>query len=70
MGSISSTSKVEAYFMGDDTAGTHTANDHRYVGLFVTLTAGTPVTATSVTIYGRSIEKMQGQFAFRGIFAD
>lgn len=35
--SILATSKVEAYIMGDDTAGTHTASDHRYVGLWLAL---------------------------------
>jgi hypothetical protein len=27
---ISATSKAEAFFMGDDTSGSHTASDHRY----------------------------------------
>lgn len=70
MGSISATSKVEAYFMGDDTTADKTASDHRYAPLFISLTCGTPVAATNVTVYGRSAEKMQGTFAFRGIWAD
>lgn len=70
MGSISATSKCEAYIMADDTTTNHTASDHRYVPLWMVLTCGTPVAATSVTVYARSTEKMQGKFAFRGIFAD
>jgi hypothetical protein len=70
MGSISATSKVEAYFMADDTSANHTASDHKYAPIFIALTCGTPVAATSVTVYGRSAEKMTGQFAIRGIFAD
>jgi hypothetical protein len=70
MASISTTSKVEAYFMADDTSGSHTAADHRYAPLFISLTCGTPVAATSVTVYGRSTEKMEGTYAFRGIWAD
>lgn len=68
--SILATSKVEAYIMGDDTAGTHTASDHRYVGLWLALTCGTPTAATGFTVYGRSAEKLQGQFAIRWVWAD
>lgn len=70
MGSISATSKCEVYFMADDTTTDHTASDHRYAPLWIVLTCGTPVAATSVTVYARSTERMQGKFAFRGIFAD
>lgn len=67
---ISATSKAEAYFMGDDTSGTHTASDHRYAGALVALTCGTPTAATGFTIYGRCMEKMQGSFTVRYIWAD
>ncbi len=70
LGTISATSKAEAYIMGDDTAGTHTAADHRYVGLWLNLTCGTPTAATGFRIYGRSTEKLQGTFALRFIWAD
>lgn len=68
--SISATSKAEAYIMGDDTTSNHTASDHRYVGLWLALTCGTPTAATGFTIYGRSTEKLQGQFAVRWVWAD
>lgn len=68
--SISATSKAEAYFMGDDTSGSHTASDHRYAGLFIGLTCGTPIASTGFTIYGRSTEKMQGTFQVRWVWAD
>ncbi len=69
-GSISGTSKAEAYLMADDTSGTHTAEDHRYAWLFITLTCGTLVAGTGFTIYGRCIDKMQGTFLLRWIWAD
>jgi hypothetical protein len=67
---ISATSKAEAYFMGDDTTADKTASDHRYAGCFIALACGTPVAATGFTIYGRSLERMQGTFKVRWIWAD
>ena len=67
---ISATSKVEAYVMGDDTTSDHTASDHRYLLLFAEFTCGTPTAGTGFTIYGRSSEKMQGTFALRWVWAD
>lgn len=67
---ISATSKAEAYVMGDDTTADHTASDHKYFAAFVALTCGTPVAATGFTIYGRSVEKLQGTFALRWVWAD
>lgn len=69
-GTISATSKAEAYFMGDDTTTDHTAADHRYAPVFISLTCGTPSTATGFTIYGRSTEKMTGQWSVRWVWAD
>lgn len=69
-GSISATSKVEAFIMGDDTSSNHTANDHRYISLWLSLTCGTPTAATGFTIYGRSDQKLHGQFAVRWVWAD
>jgi hypothetical protein len=67
---ISATSKVEAFVMADDTSGTHTANDHRYYAVLVALTCGTPTASTGFTIYGRCLDKMQGTFALRWVWAD
>lgn len=69
-GSIGASSKVEAYVMADDTAGTHTANDHRYFAALVGLTCGTPTAATGFTIYARCLEKLEGQFQVRWVWAD
>lgn len=69
-GSILATSKAEAYIMGDDSTSDHTANDHRYVGLWMALTCGTPTAATGFTIYGRSMEKLQGTYQVRWVWAD
>lgn len=68
--SILATSKAEAYVMGDDTNGTHTASDHRYLPLFAVFTCGTPTAATGFTIYARSTENLQGTFSVRWVWAD
>jgi len=68
--SIQATSKAEAYFMGDDTATDHTASDHRYASVLIGLTCGTPSAGTGFTIYARALDKMQGQFQVRWIWAD
>lgn len=67
---IGASSKAEAYIMGDDTSPNHTASDHRYLGLFVALTCGTPSSGVGFTIYARSYEKMQGQFTVRWVWTD
>jgi hypothetical protein len=67
---ISATSKAEAFVMADDTSGTHTASDHRYFAALVGLSCGTPTAATGFTIYARSLEKLQGTFALRWVWAD
>lgn len=68
--SISATSKVEAFVMGDDTSSNHTASDHRYFGSLANLTCGTPTAGTGFTIYARSVHKMAGQWAVRFVWAD
>lgn len=69
-GTISATSKAEAFFMGGDTTGDHTADDHRYAPVFIGLTCGTPTAATGFTIYGRSTEKMTGQWDVHWVWSD
>jgi hypothetical protein len=69
-GAISATSKAEAYVMADDTTGTHTANDHRYFAVLVGLTCGTPTAATGFTIHARCLDKLQGSFQVRWVWAD
>jgi hypothetical protein len=67
---INGTSKAEAYLMGDDTTADHTAADHRYAPAFIGLTCGTPSAGTGFTIYGRCLDKMQGTFSIRWVWAD
>ena len=62
---ILSTSKVQLYFMGDDTTATHTANDHKYATSLMSMTAGTIIPGTGFTIYGRSIHKLTGSWNVR-----
>ena len=66
---VSAGSKVEAYVMASDSVGTHTANDHKYLGLFVEFT-GQPSAGVGGSIFGRSLQKMIGQFKIRYIWAD
>ena len=68
--SILGTSKAEAYFMGDSTTATHTANDHRQADMFIDLTCGTPVAATGFTLYGTSMQKLSGTFLVNWVWAD
>jgi hypothetical protein len=68
--SILGTSKAEAFFMADDTSADHTASDHKYAGVFITLSCGTPSAATGFTIYARSPDKMTGQWAIRWVWVD
>lgn len=67
---ILGTSKADAYVMGDDTTSDHTAEDHRYLECFASLTCGTPTAATGFTIRARSTERLQGTFALRWVWVD
>jgi len=69
-GSISATSKAEAWVMGDDTSSNHTASDHKYFTLFANLSCGAPTASTGFTIYSRSTQKMTGQFTVRWVWSD
>lgn len=66
--SILSNSVAEAYIMSEASAN-RTANDHRYVGLYITLTCGDVVAGTGFTIYARSLDKMTGQYSIRWVWA-
>ena len=68
--SIGATAKAEAFVMGDDSSTDHSANDHRYLAALVGLTCGTPTVASGFTIYARSIEKLQGTWTLRWVWAD
>lgn len=67
---ISATSKAEAYIMADDTSSNHTAEDHRYASILIGLSCGTPTASTGFTIYGRCLDKINGQFTVRFVWAD
>jgi len=62
-------SKVEPYVMADGAAGTHTANDHRYLPLLAVFT-GLPSAGVGGTIYGRSLQTMIGLYQLRYVWAD
>ena len=68
--SILATSKVEAFIMGEDTTASHTAADHRYAAALIGLSCGTPTVGTGFTIYGRCLDKMEGDIAVRWVWAD
>lgn len=67
---ISTTSKAEAWIMGDDSTGDHTANDHRYASVLMGLTCGTPASGDGFTIYARALDKLQGTWTVRWVWAD
>ena len=67
---ISSTSKVSAYVMADDTTSDHTASDHKYFLTLASLTCGTPTIGVGFTIYARSTQKLTGQWAVRFVWSD
>lgn len=62
---ITATSNVFAFIMADDTSSSHTANDHRYLGIFVNLTCGTPTPGSGFVIYAKSFEKLTGTWTVR-----
>lgn len=66
---IINTCKVDAFIMADSTTSDHTANDHRYVDLFLALTCGTPTTGTGFTIYATSTEKLTGTYQVQWVWA-
>lgn len=68
--SILSTSKAEAFVMGDSSTTDHSASDHKYFTAFTGLTCGTPTTATGFIVYARSIEKLQGTFLLNYVWAN
>jgi len=67
---ILATSKASAYFMGDDTTATHTADDHQWAAMLAGLTCGTPTAATGFTVRARSHERLTGTFQTRWVWAD
>jgi hypothetical protein len=69
-GSISATSKAEAFIMGDDTSSNHTASDHKYFGSLANLTCGTPTAATGFTVHARSLHKLTGTWSVRWVWSD
>ena len=64
--SISATSKVEAYVMGDDTTSDHTASDHRYVSLFAKFTGGTPTAGTGSRFTVERVKRFKALLHFVG----
>jgi len=70
LGTITSTSKVESFLMGDDSTGDHTAQDHRYASAFIGLTCGTPIDGVGFTIYGYSTQKLEKTYKVRWVWAD
>lgn len=65
---VGAASAVEAYFMSADTTSQHTAQDHKYAGLFIAL-AAQPTAGVGGAIHARAIDKMIGQYAVRWVWA-
>jgi hypothetical protein len=60
--SIALTSTCRAFILGDATSADHTASDHRYAAILIGLTTGNIVAGTGFTIYGRGLDKLEGEF--------
>ena len=69
-GSISATSKAEAFVMGDDTTSDHSAKDHRFMNAVTGRTCGTPTAATGFPIYVSSLQRLQGTYQLRWVWSD
>ena len=67
---IAATSKVEAFFMADDTTTDHTAEDHRWAALLVGLSCGNLQASEGFTIYATTLEELEGTFQVRWVWAD
>jgi hypothetical protein len=59
---IAATDLPRAYFKPDGVVGTHSANDHKYVQLFATLSVSTPTAGVGFTVHAVSQYQLQGQF--------
>ncbi len=68
--SILTTSSVEAFIMADDSTTQHTASDHKYLTALVGLSCSSPTAGSGFTIHARSLEKLQGTFKIRWVWAD
>lgn len=67
--SVAALSLIEPFVMASDTTADHTANDHKYLPLFASFTAGDINANVNFTIHGRSKEKLQGTFKLRWAYA-
>lgn len=67
--SILATSSVEAWLMAE-ASDDHTVNDATYASLLTAISCSVPTASVGFTIYARSIEKLQGQFKVRWVWAD
>lgn len=56
------TSNCRAFILGDATSADHTASDHKYAAALIGLTTGNIVAGTGFTIYGRCLDKLEGEF--------
>lgn len=59
---ITANSKIQVWISGDDASVDHTAEDHRYVKLFLSLCADAVVPGTGFTIKAISSEDLEGTF--------
>lgn len=64
---VTGTSKADAFFMAGDTTADHTANDHKYAGLFMALSVDV-TNGVGGTIYAQSPHKMTGTFKVRWVW--
>ena len=62
------TSGAQAYF-GADTSSSHTVSDHQYAAQLIGLSVSSITAGVGFTIYARCLDKMQGTFTVRYVWA-
>lgn len=67
---ISSTSKVEIYFMGVDSTASHNSYEHCLAQLFLAVSCIDISNGSGFTVQGTSLQRLTGTFKARYIWAD
>ena len=66
--SISASATIVPSFSADATTSDHTASDHKYASAIISLSTSAPSAGTGFTIYGRSVQAMQGTFSVQYVW--
>lgn len=67
---ISSTSKVEVYFMGTDSTATHNSYEHSLAQLAIAVSCVGITAGSGFTVQAASLNRFTGTFTARYVWAD